>query len=80
MQRSATVRARNYTPISVPAKGSIKSETITERNMRLFECAHDHTPNAETIAAIEEGESILSGNTPAKRFSSADEFFAYLGI
>jgi hypothetical protein len=31
----------------------------------LFECPLDHTPNAETIAAMQEGDAILRGEIPS---------------
>jgi hypothetical protein len=31
----------------------------------LLECPLDHTPNAETIAAMQEGDAILKGEIPA---------------
>jgi len=34
--------------------------------------------NAETIAAIEEGRAIMSGEIPAQRFKSLDELLADL--
>jgi DNA-damage-inducible protein J len=38
----------------------------------------DHTPNAETIAAMREARDILSGKIQAKRYSSLAEFDAEL--
>jgi hypothetical protein len=35
--------------------------------------AHDYMPNAETIAAIEEGRAMMRGEIPAKRFHSIAE-------
>jgi hypothetical protein len=35
--------------------------------------AHDYMPNAETIAAIEEGRAMMRGEIPAKRFHSFEE-------
>jgi hypothetical protein len=35
--------------------------------------AHDYMPNAETIAAIEEGRAMMRGEIPAKRFHSLAE-------
>jgi len=34
--------------------------------------------NAETIAAFEEGDALLRGELPAKRFDSLDEMLAAL--
>ncbi|WP_010253707.1 hypothetical protein [Treponema primitia] len=38
----------------------------------------EHTPNAETIAALEEGDAILRGEIPAKGYHSAEELLAAL--
>jgi hypothetical protein len=40
-----------------------------------WKCPLDHTPNADTIAAIEEGDAILAGKIPAKRFDSLEDFW-----
>jgi len=40
--------------------------------------AHDYMPNAETIAAIEEGRAMMRGEIPAKRFSSLEDLLADL--
>jgi len=37
-------------------------------------CANS-IPNAETIAAIQEGRAMMRGEIPAKRFSSLDEMW-----
>ena len=37
--------------------------------------AHDYMPNAETIAAIEEGRAMLRGEIPAKWFDSFEEMW-----
>lgn len=42
-----------------------------------FEIATD-IPNAETLAAIEEAEDMLSGKIPAKKYSSTKELFEEL--
>jgi hypothetical protein len=42
------------------------------------ECPMDHSPNAETIAAMREARDILSGKIQAKRYSSLAEFDAEL--
>jgi hypothetical protein len=39
------------------------------------ECPLDHTPNAETITAIEEGRAMLDGNLPHRHFKSFEEFW-----
>jgi hypothetical protein len=35
--------------------------------------AHNYMPNAETIAAIEEGRAMMRGEIPSKRFHSLAE-------
>jgi hypothetical protein len=37
--------------------------------------ARNYMPNAETIAAIEEGRAMMRGEIPAKRFKSVAEMF-----
>ncbi len=39
-----------------------------------FEIATD-IPNAETLAAIQEVDDMISGKIPAKKYSSVDELF-----
>lgn len=39
-----------------------------------FEIATD-IPNAETLAAIQEMDDMMSGSIPAKKYSSVDELF-----
>ncbi|MDR1419031.1 MAG: hypothetical protein LBI86_01530 [Treponema sp.] len=40
--------------------------------------AKDYTPNAETIAAIEEGRAMRRGEIPANRFHSLEEMLESL--
>jgi hypothetical protein len=40
--------------------------------------AHDYMPNAETIAAIEEGRAMMRGEIPALRFHSLEEMLVDL--
>ncbi|WP_461246267.1 hypothetical protein [Treponema sp. R6D11] len=35
--------------------------------------AHDYMPNAETIAAIEEGRAMMRGEIPSKLYNSLEE-------
>ena len=42
--------------------------------------AKNYTPNAETIAAIEEGRAMRRGEIPAKRYKSVDEFWKDLDL
>ncbi|MDR3248605.1 MAG: DUF2281 domain-containing protein [Treponema sp.] len=42
------------------------------------ECPLDHTPNAVTIAAIEEGRAMMRGEIPANRFNSLEEMLEAL--
>ena len=55
------------------------TETLAERNLRLYGCPLDHTPNAETIAAIQECEDMRRGKIPKYSMPVAD-FFAGLEI
>ena len=70
MPQTATVPVRDYTPRAKP-------ETALDRNMRLYDCPFDHTPNAETIKAFEEGDAIRAGGK-YKRYNSVEEFLADL--
>jgi hypothetical protein len=42
------------------------------------ECPLDHTPNAVTLAAIEEGRAMMRGEIPANRFNSLEEMLKAL--
>jgi hypothetical protein len=75
MAQTVTIPVRNYMPKTI---NHAKPETLAERNMRLYECPLDHTPNTETIAAIEEGEAMLTGKIPCKFYDSFDEFLSDL--
>jgi hypothetical protein len=44
------------------------------------ECPLDHTPNAETAAAIREGRAMMRGEIPSKRYKSVDEFWKDLDL
>ncbi|GHU72901.1 hypothetical protein FACS189450_11590 [Spirochaetia bacterium] len=44
------------------------------------ECRLDHTPNAETAAAIREGRAMMRGEIPSKRYKSVDEFWQDLDL
>jgi hypothetical protein len=50
---------------------------LKEKVVRKGECTicANSTPNAETIAAIQEGRAMMGGEIPAKRFSSLDEMW-----
>jgi hypothetical protein len=74
MPQTATRTVTN--PIS--RKHDTKPETLEEYNMRLYDCPLDHTPNAETIAAMQEVQDMIDGKIPRKTFSSFDEFWADL--
>jgi hypothetical protein len=41
-------------------------------------CARYHEPNEETLAAFKEGDAILRGEIPAKRFNSLEEMLVDL--
>ncbi|GHU18454.1 hypothetical protein FACS1894163_10470 [Spirochaetia bacterium] len=42
------------------------------------ECHLDHTPNAETAAAIREGRAMMRGEIPANRYHTIEEMLADL--
>ncbi|GHV28550.1 hypothetical protein AGMMS4952_12500 [Spirochaetia bacterium] len=42
------------------------------------ECRLDHTPNAETAAAIREGRAMMRGEIPANRYHTIEEMLASL--
>jgi hypothetical protein len=64
-------------------------ETVAERNLRLYDCPPDQTPNAETpsaetpnaetIAAMQECDDMRSGKIP-KYSMPVTKFFEELGI
>jgi peroxiredoxin len=41
-------------------------------------CGKTHVPNAETLAAIAEGDAMTRGEIPANRFHSLEDLFASL--
>jgi hypothetical protein len=65
MPKAATAPRIDYTAYPI--------ETALET-----ECPLDHTPNAETLAAIEEGRAMLAGKLPGHNFKSFEEFWASL--
>jgi hypothetical protein len=73
MPKTATVPAKGYTPIPAAA---------IKRHPPVFGdddwgCPLDHTPNAETIAAFNEGDAIRAGGN-YKRYATVEEFLADL--
>ncbi|GHV93368.1 hypothetical protein AGMMS50268_38710 [Spirochaetia bacterium] len=42
------------------------------------ECPLDHTPNAETIAAMEEGDAMERGEIPVTWYNSLDDMWEAL--
>jgi len=64
--------------ITVPREVPIGTVILTFTPANLADncpiCANS-TPNAETIAAIQEGRSMMRGEIPAKRFSSLDQMW-----
>ena len=65
MPQTATRPVTGHTAV----RTSFKAETPAERNIRLYGCPLDHTPNAETIKAF---------NEPVIAFDTLEEFFADL--
>jgi len=69
-------------PPEVPAGRAIISFTPANSLDLEGECpicaAHNYMPNAETIAAIEEGRAIMRGGIPSKLYNSLDEMLVDL--
>ena len=61
-------------PASHPASHRLTIEDIDMDG----ECPLDHTPNAETIAAIREGRAMMRGEIPSPTFHSIEELLADL--
>jgi hypothetical protein len=81
MPKTATMPVTNYMPKTTrPKTVSANNEALSqeEYNMRLYDCPLDHTPNAETLAAMQEVQDMIDGKIPHKTFSSFDEFWADL--
>jgi hypothetical protein len=71
MTKTATAPTRGFT--SIPA---------SRRRQPVFgdadwKCPLDHTPNAETIAAFNEGDAIRAGGN-YKRYTTVEEFLSDL--
>jgi hypothetical protein len=45
----------------------------SEKTAQGIDCPLDHTPNAVTIAAMQEGDAMLRGEIPANRYHSLNE-------
>jgi hypothetical protein len=61
-----------------PGKTVYTGEALNYMFEHTLECPLDHTPNAETIAAIEEGRAMLRGEIPCKHFDSFKDFLKAL--
>jgi hypothetical protein len=55
-----------------------KANHIEEDDEYICPYGYSHTPNAETIAAFEEGDAIERGEIPGQWFNSVDEMWAAL--
>ncbi|GHT49089.1 hypothetical protein FACS1894102_3260 [Spirochaetia bacterium] len=77
MNISARQRESNANEMDncVYRKSESSHESLFEQAIADYECPLDHTPNAETIAAIKEGKAMLRGEIPCKRFNSFNEFW-----
>ncbi|MCL2763421.1 MAG: hypothetical protein FWD36_09505 [Treponema sp.] len=55
----------------------LKAKATQQADIMSNECSicANSVPNAETIAAIQEGRAMMRGEIPAKRFSSLDEMW-----
>jgi hypothetical protein len=66
---------------SLPEEYSVQvldyASYLKEKATKQSDCpiCANNTPNAETIAAIQEGRAMMRGEIPAKRFSSLDEMW-----
>ncbi|GHV85794.1 hypothetical protein AGMMS50230_14020 [Spirochaetia bacterium] len=68
-------------PYEVPAGKTILTFTPAADDYVCPHCGKtEHIPNAVTIAAMEEGDAILRGEIPAKRYKSVDEFWKDLNL
>jgi hypothetical protein len=76
LQQTLTRRAKRRVHFDLPEKSGPRLLTQAEFEAGL-PCPMDHTPNAETIAAMEEGDAILRGEIPSKSMT-VDEFLKYL--
>ena len=61
-------------PPQIPLGRVILSYTPENPAEKCSICANS-VPNAETIAAIQEGRAMMRGEIPAKRFRSLDEMW-----
>jgi hypothetical protein len=81
IQQTVTIPADRRLHLDLPLPGTFSPDdsprllTQSEFDVGL-PCPMDHTPNAETIAAMQEARDILSGKIQAKRYSSLAEFNA----
>ncbi|GHV78784.1 hypothetical protein AGMMS49944_05750 [Spirochaetia bacterium] len=71
--------------VEIPAhpKGEVlRQELATQGRIEDIgmdgECRLDHTPNAETAAAIREGRAMMRGEIPSPTFHSLEELLADL--
>jgi len=62
-----------FTP--APAKKAAADDGLDYEGECPICAAHNYMPNAETIAAIEEGRAMMRGEIPAKWYTSTDEMF-----
>jgi hypothetical protein len=67
LQQTVTVtrtadKTRKTAPLPKPAKPRLLTQAEFDAGLP---CPMDHTPNAVTIAAMEEGDAILRGEIPA---------------
>ena len=62
----------NYTSQVLDYANYLKAKAAQQSECPI--CANS-VPNAETIAAIQEGRAMMRGEIPAKRFSSLNEMW-----
>jgi hypothetical protein len=74
-QKSADTVAEASPPY---AKDGLNDDGLYPDGVCPICAAHDYMPNAETIAAIEEGRAMMRGEIPSKLYNSLEEMLADL--
>lgn len=59
--------------MSLTTAFTIFAKKVARERRIPFEISAPEVPNAETMAALQESEDILSGKVPAKTYNSASE-------
>ena len=64
-----------FTPTSAKDSAAPDDDGLYPDGVCPICAAHNYMPNAETIAAIEEGRAMMRGEIPAKWYDSPDEMW-----